>query len=171
MRVLEPEPEMTVQTIVDALARKSITINAEYQRGRAWKPDQQKVLLDSVLRGYPLPRFYFSLDKSTDPLGNRTTSMQVIDGLQRLLALSEFFQDKWPLFDPAVVPIGSRRRSRPLPARGADCATPTSLRSSRHSYPAPGFRSSSSSSSNRWTSFAIFSSACRRHRPDTPADP
>jgi hypothetical protein len=104
MKVLEPEPDLSIRTIVEAIQRRSVTANSEYQRGRAWKPDQQKVLVDSVLRGYPLPRFYFSVDEAVDPLGNRTTSMQIIDGLQRLLALSEYLQDKWPLLDPARVP-------------------------------------------------------------------
>jgi hypothetical protein len=93
---------MTVRNVVDAYARRSITINGEYQRGRAWKLDQRKVLVDSVLRGYPLPRFYLSLEETTDPLGNPTTSMQIIDGLQRLLALSEYLEDKWPLLDPTA---------------------------------------------------------------------
>jgi len=102
MKVREPEPTLTVRNVVDAYARRSISVNNEYQRGRAWKLDQRKVLVDSVLRGYPLPRFYLSLEETTDPLGNPTTSMQIIDGLQRLLALSEYLEDKWPLLDPAA---------------------------------------------------------------------
>ncbi|MBK9982969.1 MAG: DUF262 domain-containing protein [Saprospiraceae bacterium] len=35
-----------------------LTINSEYQRGQVWNSGQQKRLIDSVLRGYPLPIIY-----------------------------------------------------------------------------------------------------------------
>lgn len=102
MKVREPQPQLSLQAVVDGLQRRSITANPEYQRGRAWKPDQQKLLVDSVLRGYPLPRFFFSLERVTDPLGNSANTLQIIDGLQRALAFGDYIQDKWPLLDPAT---------------------------------------------------------------------
>lgn len=102
MKVLNPQPEMTLGSVVDGRNRRAITAPGEYQRGRAWKPEQQKVLVDSVLRGYPLPRFYFSLERVADPLGNQATTLSVIDGLQRVTAFADYFQDKWPLLDPAT---------------------------------------------------------------------
>ena len=35
-----------------------LSVDPEYQRGAVWKEDQQKMLIDSVLRGYPLPLTY-----------------------------------------------------------------------------------------------------------------
>jgi uncharacterized protein with ParB-like and HNH nuclease domain len=35
-----------------------LKVNPEYQRGAVWKLDQKKKLIDSVLRGYPLPLIY-----------------------------------------------------------------------------------------------------------------
>jgi hypothetical protein len=47
----------------------------------------------------PASRFYFEKRVSRDVLGNSQTSLDVIDGQQRLIALSEFRQDAWALFD------------------------------------------------------------------------
>lgn len=98
---LNNQDSLSLRVVVDAWRHHSIAPNPEYQRGRAWKLDQQKLLIDSALRGYPLPRFYLSQDADVDPLGNPTTSLQVIDGLQRILSFAEYMDDKWPLFDPA----------------------------------------------------------------------
>jgi hypothetical protein len=51
---LREQPELTLATVVNGWQRHSITPNPEYQRGRSWKPGQQKLLVDSTLRGYPL---------------------------------------------------------------------------------------------------------------------
>src|ERR1035437_7941873 len=101
MKVNESLSALTMKNVVDGLRRRSITPNPEYQRGRAWKPDQQKLLVDSVMRGYPLPRFYFSVDQVVDPLGNQASVFEVIDGQQRIVSFKDFLEDKWPLLDPA----------------------------------------------------------------------
>ncbi len=109
--------ELTLGVMVNGWSRHSITRNEEYQRARAWKPDQQKLLIDSVLRGYPLPRFYFCKDEAVDPLGNPAMSFQVIDGLQRIIAFADYMADKWPLLDPA-------KESRRFPRSIADAPCP-----------------------------------------------
>ncbi len=35
-----------------------LTVNPEYQRGAVWKDPQQKKLIDSIFRSYPLPLIY-----------------------------------------------------------------------------------------------------------------
>jgi hypothetical protein len=86
--------------LVEGYQHHTIAPKPEYQRGLAWSKKQQQLLVDSVLRGYPLPRFYFALEEATDPLGNKTTAFQIIDGYQRILALSGYLADHWALLDP-----------------------------------------------------------------------
>lgn len=100
MKVRTDTTELTVEAVVNGFARQSIIPDPEYQRGKEWTQKQQQVLVDSIYRGYPLPRFYFSLQEATDPLGNRTTGLQIIDGYQRILALSGYLNDHWPLLEP-----------------------------------------------------------------------
>ena len=93
-----PKP-WSIKELVEASDSKVLTVNREYQRGAVWKQPQQKRLIDSVLRGYPLPMIYL-LRKQHEFRGERSTSYEVIDGQQRINAMSEFFNNKFPLFDP-----------------------------------------------------------------------
>jgi len=75
------------------------------------------MLVDSVFRGYPLPLFYFEQKQTTDPLGNKSVVLDVIDGQQRIIALTNFRDDHWPLFDPkdakVALPQAIRRVAAP----------------------------------------------------------
>jgi len=57
----------------------------DWQRGRVWGAPRKQLLIDSILRGWKLPKFYF-LKNSDDP-----ESYEVVDGQQRLNAIFDFF--------------------------------------------------------------------------------
>jgi uncharacterized protein with ParB-like and HNH nuclease domain len=57
----------------------------DWQRGRVWTSGRKQALIDSVLRGWKLPKFYF-LKTSENP-----ETFDVVDGQQRLNAIFEFF--------------------------------------------------------------------------------
>jgi uncharacterized protein with ParB-like and HNH nuclease domain len=48
-----------VREVLAMKTAQMLVVNPEYQRGAVWRRTQQKKLLDSVLRGYPLPLIYF----------------------------------------------------------------------------------------------------------------
>lgn len=101
MEILAEPEYLTVDVIVRGWEQKSIRPDPEYQRGRAWSVRQQALLVDSVLRGYPLPRLYFYRQQAVDPLGNESSSFYVVDGLQRIIAVAEFMSGRFKLLDPA----------------------------------------------------------------------
>lgn len=68
---------------------KRIILDSEFQRESVWKPIQKAELVESILMGLPLPVFYFNEDKKG--------RLIVVDGRQRLTALFEYLDDKWPL--------------------------------------------------------------------------
>jgi hypothetical protein len=76
-----------------------LTVNHEYQRAAVWTPSQQKKLIDSVMRGYPLPLIYFH-HKKRNIAGMQNESLEIIDGQQRINALYEFGESAFRLFDP-----------------------------------------------------------------------
>jgi len=76
-----------------------LTINPEYQRGAVWNESQQKRLIDSVMRGYPLPLIYLHYRK-VSVAGLSRESLEIIDGQQRINALSAFSENTLRLFDP-----------------------------------------------------------------------
>lgn len=130
MIVAEDPTELTIGALTESWINNSIRPNPEYQRGSTWSPRQQQLLIDSVLRGYPLPRFYFERKSSRDVLGNSQVSLDVIDGQQRLIALSQFREDMWPLFKTgdAKVPLPPSVRRQPVPWSGKTfSAIPESL--------------------------------------------
>jgi uncharacterized protein with ParB-like and HNH nuclease domain len=62
-------------------------------------PAQKKKLIDSVLRGYPIPLIY--LQHIRQAAGKLVSERyEVIDGQQRINALSDFFEGAFKLFDP-----------------------------------------------------------------------
>lgn len=76
-----------------------LSVNAEYQRGAVWSENQQKKLVDSVLRGYPLPLIYvhYKLKEHGD---YKRDDLEIIDGQQRINALKRFADNNFKLFDP-----------------------------------------------------------------------
>lgn len=62
-----------------------------YQRGPVWSISKKQLLMDSILRRYDIPKIYLrAVDKPP-------YKYEVIDGQQRLRAIWEFCQDKFPI--------------------------------------------------------------------------
>jgi uncharacterized protein with ParB-like and HNH nuclease domain len=87
-----------VTTTIDELTRLwqdgLISQNPEYQRGQQWGLEQQQMLVDSVFRGYPLPKLYFQEHTTAGLRGENAIQCEVIDGLQRILSLHRLRQGK-----------------------------------------------------------------------------
>jgi DNA-binding NarL/FixJ family response regulator len=67
-----------------------------YQRNEVWQVARKRKLIDSILRGWPLPKFYVALDSSGLPI------FEVIDGQQRLSTVLEFLNDEFSLSSDTV---------------------------------------------------------------------
>src|SRR5690606_18884256 len=62
-----------------------INLNPAWQRGPAWKPPRQVLLIDSILRGMDIPKIYLR----ALPAGG-LHAYDAVDGQQRLRAIWEF---------------------------------------------------------------------------------
>jgi uncharacterized protein with ParB-like and HNH nuclease domain len=69
----------------------ALKVNSEYQRGAVWELDQQKRLIDSVLRGYPLPMIYLHDNTVTFEEGT-FPSFEIIDGQTTNKCIIFFFR-------------------------------------------------------------------------------
>lgn len=100
--------EWTVRMLADMRGR--INTDAEYQRGVVWSQPQQQLLIDSILRGFDIPKIF--LRKRED--GERNL-FDVIDGVQRLTAIWRYLADDFPLPKkysyPDLVDVAGRRWS------------------------------------------------------------
>lgn len=75
-------------SLLEQLEYNEIDLKPEFQRSSdVWTSVQKSRLIESILLGLPLPSFYFSEDENTNKL-------IIVDGLQRLCALKDFWIDK-----------------------------------------------------------------------------
>ena len=88
-----------VKDLVALRAGNMLDVNSEYQRGAVWGATQKKKLLDSILRGYPIPLIYLH-DIKKEIAGLKKENFDIIDGQQRLNAIYEFVEGAFSLFDP-----------------------------------------------------------------------
>jgi hypothetical protein len=71
------------------LSKGRIIVNPDFQRHSVWKPIQKSKFIESIILNFPLPPIYLNQNKENKYI--------VIDGLQRTITLSEFFNDKFQL--------------------------------------------------------------------------
>lgn len=72
----------------------------DWQRDEVWSLQQKRLLIDSILNGWKLPKFYFA-KTSSDP-----DEFDVVDGQQRLATIWEFQENKLQLSDETAKCFG-----------------------------------------------------------------
>lgn len=73
----------TIYNLAQRIKRNEIDLYPDFQRkGNLWKEDRQSRLIESILLRFPLPPFYFDVEKDKKWL--------VVDGLQRLSTIKNF---------------------------------------------------------------------------------
>lgn len=100
--------EWSIRMLADFEGR--INVEAEYQRGEVWSQPQQALLIDSILRGFDLPKIFLRKLPDGSPY-----LFDVIDGKQRLTAIWRYVSDEFALLRTAVFSdlgnLGGRRWS------------------------------------------------------------
>ncbi|MDR0567004.1 MAG: DUF262 domain-containing protein [Prevotellaceae bacterium] len=97
---LEPNPydpdqikvrsdKISITLISQMIDNGDIDLNPDFQRHLVWDQIQKSRLIESILLRIPLPMFYFAEDKEG--------KLSVVDGLQRISAIKEFMDNKFPL--------------------------------------------------------------------------
>jgi hypothetical protein len=72
----------------------------EFQRDEVWTMDKKKKLIDTILRGWHLPKLYFRVIDNS--------AYECVDGQQRLVAIWEFYDNKFPLDDSVAKEFGGK---------------------------------------------------------------
>lgn len=95
----------SVADFLELRAAKRLIINETFQRRSIWKPAAKTYLIDSILRGYPIPKMYF---RSTVDPQTQSSVREVVDGQQRLRAIFDFADDQLKLSSRAKDLAGLR---------------------------------------------------------------
>ena len=102
-----------VQRTLERLYRQRDKIEMpEFQRGKIWKPKQKTGLLDSILKEWHLPKFYFR--KLSDG------TIECIDGQQRLQTVWDFYDEKISLANDTAEKFEGKKKYSDLPQIARD---------------------------------------------------
>ena len=91
MRITFSRDDWTINSVRNREGR--IDPKPQYQRTEVWTKKKKQLLIDSILRGYDLPKFYL---RAYNDSGNQYEH-EVVDGQQRLHAIWEFLNDEYAL--------------------------------------------------------------------------
>jgi hypothetical protein len=88
----------TVTQFLDWQRSKTLDLKPIFQRRQVWKPSAKSLLIDSVVRGYPIPIIFL---RQVQNLKSLSMKMEVVDGQQRLRTLLSYLEpESLPDFDP-----------------------------------------------------------------------
>lgn len=74
----------SIKELIKIVEKKQIDLKPPYQRNFIWKPKDQSNLIDSILKGFPLPNFF--LYKKEDDF------YEMVDGQQRTRTIYRFWK-------------------------------------------------------------------------------
>lgn len=80
---------LSVQAAYRDFADGKFRVNRNYQRKLVWTRDEKRKLIDSILRGFPIPLILLATE--VEPDGSKT--FEILDGMQRLNAIFEFIEN------------------------------------------------------------------------------
>lgn len=78
---------LSVNTLQEMFAARTLKLRPAFQRNLVWNNEQQSFLIDTVLRGLPVPEVYIQQSTSEEGADENTV---VVDGQQRITALLKF---------------------------------------------------------------------------------
>lgn len=84
---------ISIQEIYRRYRENQIIVNRRYQRKLLWTEQEKVCLIDSILKGYPIPLILFA--ESTDDTGKQC--YEILDGMQRLNAIMGFLENEFSL--------------------------------------------------------------------------
>jgi len=90
-----PDDKWSCYELVRRYNDEQIDTQPDFQRNFVWSRDVQTLLIDSLVNEIPIPHLFLGLD-------TQTKQYKVIDGLQRVRTIINFFND--PKFKLSVLP-------------------------------------------------------------------
>ncbi|MCM3515077.1 DUF262 domain-containing protein [Nocardioides sp. P86] len=115
VRIVTEQARYPLNTIAGMVSSSDYELNPEFQRRHRWSPERQSSLIESFIMNVPVPPIFLYEDEYSH--------YEVMDGLQRLTAISTFYRDELTLSGLAEWPELNGRSYSNLPEqvrRGID---------------------------------------------------
>ena len=91
VRIITEQARYPLNTIVNLVSSEDYILNPEFQRRHRWDVSRKSKLIESFIMNVPIPPiFLYEVEYSI---------YEVMDGLQRLTAISQFYEDEFELQD------------------------------------------------------------------------
>ena len=83
--------EWTIRELMFLIDENKINLRPPYQRNFIWPTKDQKFLIESIKKGYPLPNFFI--------LDNGNGNYEMLDGQQRAVTIHKFINNEFADLD------------------------------------------------------------------------
>jgi len=108
MKTIDTKPRIIqINEILQWQERKELILSPKYQRNRVWNDKAKSYLIDSILRGFPIPPIFL---RQRIDVNTRTTEREIIDGQQRLRAILEYVNDNKIVIQKSMNPRYAGKR-------------------------------------------------------------
>ncbi len=101
----------TVSDLYNWYKGGELFLQPKFQRRRVWKQIAKSYLIDTLVRGLPMPKIYFRMQVDPDSV---KSVREVVDGQQRLDAIFSYIEDKFSV-SRTHRSVASRKRFSALP--------------------------------------------------------
>ena len=78
--------EWSIRQLLDFIGKRQINLRPPYQRNFIWTAKDQRLLIDSIHKGYPLPNFFV--------LKNEDGMYEMVDGQQRATTILKYYNNE-----------------------------------------------------------------------------
>ena len=85
----------TVESIIHRKYHFGVDMNPDYQRDFVWTAEDKEYLIDSIFKGVDIGKFVFVV-RPMEEWHKDFISYEILDGKQRLNALIEFYENRFP---------------------------------------------------------------------------
>lgn len=99
----------TAMELLDWTLSKTLSLTPKFQRRGVWQPAARSFFVDTLLRGMPVPPVYMRLTQS--PQKDKVVR-EVIDGQQRISAVTSYMRDEYALSNSLVAPWRGKKFSQ-----------------------------------------------------------
>lgn len=92
MNKIKDTKSFSINDILSWRDNGELVLSPKYQRNKVWNLNVKSYLIDTILRGYPIPQIFI---RQQIDVATRKTIREVIDGQQRITAIIEYFDNQF----------------------------------------------------------------------------